>query len=78
MSKTNKELAVDVALKIIEAQLISFYDPNRPSDSKKKYEATPLINITCKIIKDVYKTLEELDGNSNKEIDIDIEALDIP
>ncbi|MFK4784536.1 hypothetical protein [Fusobacterium sp. MFO224] len=61
MPKTNKELAVDVALKAIEAQMISFYDPNRPRNLKDKYEHTPFLDITCNIIKEVYKTLEELD-----------------
>lgn len=61
MSKNNKELAVDIALKVIEEKVLGYYDPNRTNNPKQSYEATPSIDITCHIIKEVYKTLEELD-----------------
>lgn len=56
MGKTNKELAVDVALKVIEAHPIVPCGPNNLSSTK----AITLEQINS-IIKSVYATLEELD-----------------
>lgn len=66
MSKSNKELAIDVAKAVIEANQSTVFIQDTNSGSK----------ILCNVIKEVYKTLEELDGDQT--IDIDIESLDIP
>lgn len=67
MSKSNKELAVDIALKVIEGKLLSYYDPNRPTNPDKSYEASSPTDITCHIIKEVCKTLEEIDEKHEKK-----------
>lgn len=56
MSKTNKELAVDVALKVIEAHQVVPCGPNNLSTTK-------CINLEQinNIIESVYTTLEKLD-----------------
>lgn len=59
MSKTNKELAVDVALKLIEVNPVQSYGPN----NLKLTKSLSLESI-CNIIKSVHATLENLDKDS--------------
>lgn len=59
MSKTNKELAVDVALKLIEVNPVQSYAPN----NLKLTKSLSLESI-CNIIKSVHATLENLDKDS--------------
>ncbi|MFK4784540.1 hypothetical protein [Fusobacterium sp. MFO224] len=66
MSKANKELAVGVALKVIESNQTNKFLEDTNNGSK----------IICDVIEKVYKKLEELDEDTNT--DMDIEALDIP
>lgn len=60
MSKNNKELAVDVALKIIEAHAVVPYGPNnaRLSSCITGEQISNIINT-------VYATLEKLDKDQN-------------
>lgn len=60
MSKSNKELAVEVALKVIEAHTAVPYGPNNNNISKG-------INLEQinNIINSVYATLEKLDKDHN-------------
>ena len=60
MSKTNKELAVDVALKVIESNQRIPYGPHNNNILKP----VTLIDI-CNIIENVYVTLEKLDKHSS-------------
>lgn len=55
VSKSNKELAVDVALAYINASSV----PYGPNNSKN----TITVETVCRIISEVYKTLEKLDKN---------------
>lgn len=59
MSKTNKELAVDVALKVIEAHSVKSYGPNNLNLTKSLS-----LESICNIIKSVHATLENLDKDS--------------
>lgn len=60
MSKSNKELAVDVALKVIESKHHVPYGLNNS-------HVTPSVGLQdiCNIIKGVHMTLEELDKDSS-------------
>lgn len=59
MSKTNKELAVDVALKLIEVHPVQSYGPNNLNLTKSLS-----LESICNIIKSVHATLENLDKDS--------------
>lgn len=63
MSKTNKELAVDVAIEYIRA-----HQKQIVATSNNIIKETAMINLESvdNIIKSVYKTLEDFDKSSNQ------------
>ena len=62
MSKSNKELAIDVAIELIRANQRLVYRKNASVDGVTN---TPDLESVNNIIKSISKTLDELD-NSNK------------
>lgn len=60
MSKTNKELAIDVAI----AYINNIYSQVNTSAGTQTQKLP--VDICCNIIQDVYNTLESLDSDNNK------------
>lgn len=63
MSKTNKELAVDVAIEYIRA-----HQKQIAVSSNNNFKETSMIDLASvnNIIKTVYKTLDDIDKSSNQ------------
>lgn len=60
MSKTNKELAIDVAI----AYINNIYPQVSTSAGTQTQKLS--VDTCCRIIQDVYNTLESLDSDNNK------------